>query len=105
MNSVIILCAGEGLRMKNKIPKQFLDLKGKMIFEYSIDVFLNNKNINEVILVCNKLWNDKINKSYKEINIINGGKNRSQSSFQGLLNCSKKCNIIHLIYSIMAVYK
>ena len=44
MNSVVIVSAGRGSRMKADINKQFLKLKGKEVIAHTIDKFYNNKN-------------------------------------------------------------
>jgi len=97
MNSVIILAGGNGSRMKSEIPKQFLLLKNKQILEYSIDTFLKNDNIYEIILVCNKYWRYKVNNLSKKIKIILGGNTRTKSVYNGLQNCHKDCRniVIH----------
>ena len=37
--SVIIVAAGSGKRMKSAIAKQYLDLKGRSILSYTVEVF------------------------------------------------------------------
>ena len=56
MNSVIILAGGSGIRMDENIPKQFIKINNKMILEYSLEEFIKNKNIDEIIIVCHKNW-------------------------------------------------
>ena len=46
MNSVVIVSAGRGSRMKADINKQFLKLKGKEVIAHTIDKFYNNKRQN-----------------------------------------------------------
>ena len=95
-NSAIILAGGSGLRMESKTPKQFLLLNKKRILDYSIDSFLNNKNIDEIIIVSQINWIGKINDN-KKITITNGGETRTQSVLSGLLSCNENCKkvIIH----------
>jgi 2-C-methyl-D-erythritol 4-phosphate cytidylyltransferase len=47
----LIVAGGNGTRMKNDIPKQFLFLKNKPILYYSIKVFLDTYDDIEIILV------------------------------------------------------
>ena len=91
MNSAIILAAGSGTRFDSKIPKQFTNLKNKMIVEHSIDTFSNNNNINEIILVCPNKWQNNLKKKYKKIKLTNGGKTRLESSYAGLLKSDNRC--------------
>ena len=90
INSAIILAGGNGTRMKSDIPKQFKVINNKMILEYSLKEFSNNKYIDEIILVCAKTWVNKIKKKYPYVKIVHGGKSRSESSFIGLKSCNPK---------------
>ena len=54
MNSVIILSGGKGKRMGADISKQFISINGKPILYYTIKKFMENKLINEIILVLPK---------------------------------------------------
>ena len=51
MNSVVIVSAGRGSRMKADINKQFLKLKRKEVIAHTIDKFYNNTNIDEIVVV------------------------------------------------------
>ena len=95
MNSVLILSGGIGKRMGIDIPKQFLRIKNKFILEYSLDIFYKNKEIDEIIIVCNKNYINKIDYLSEKFKIVEAGKNRTESSFNGLKNCNSKCiNVI-----------
>ncbi len=47
----LIVAAGNGTRMKNDLPKQFMLLKNKPVLYYTINAFLNAYNDMEIILV------------------------------------------------------
>jgi 2-C-methyl-D-erythritol 4-phosphate cytidylyltransferase len=94
MNSAIILAGGTGSRINSKIPKQFIEFDSKKVIDFSITAFKQNKNIDEIILVLNKIWIDKLKNEYKDCILIEGGKSRSQSSLNGIYACSKKSNNI-----------
>jgi 2-C-methyl-D-erythritol 4-phosphate cytidylyltransferase len=49
-NHAIILIGGSGSRFSKEKPKQFFKLKGKEIVYYSIYNFLQNKNIDKIII-------------------------------------------------------
>lgn len=92
MNSVIILAGGIGSRFKSSIPKQFSNLNDKQtVLSFVINQFIKNQLVNEIIIVVSKSWLKKIQNEFKDLKVIAGGKNRSQSSFNGLKACSKKC--------------
>jgi len=97
MNSAIILAGGNGTRMDSNIPKQFLVLNDKMLIQYSVDQFVKNKNIDEIIIVSCNDWIQKLKYIYNNISIIKGGTSRISSSIKGLLACNKMCQnvLIH----------
>ena len=78
--SVIILCGGQGQRLRpltQKIPKALIKIKNKAIIEYIINHFLKYK-INNIIIVTgykHKLLKKFINKKYKnkKIRILDTG--------------------------------
>ena len=96
-NSAIILAGGQGLRMESEIPKQFLLINKKKILDYSIDTLLNNKNIDEIIIVCHLDWIESINYNNNNITIADGGETRTESVLSGLLCCNVECKkvVIH----------
>ena len=55
MNSVIILSGGRGKRMGADISKQFISVNDKPILYYTIKKFMDNKLIDEIILVFQKM--------------------------------------------------
>ena len=91
MNSAIILASGSGIRFGSKKPKQFTNLKNKMIVEHSIDIFYNNNNIDEIILVCPNKWQNNLGEKYKKLKFANGGETRLESSYIGLLQSDSRC--------------
>ena len=50
-NTAIVLAAGQGKRMKSKIQKQFIELKGKPVLYYSLRCFQDSPLIQDIILV------------------------------------------------------
>ena len=87
-NCFIILAAGQSKRFKSKKPKQYILYKGKYLYEHSIDKVLKSRLFKHIILVIN---NKKlIKKKYpKTVKIINGGKERSDSSLKALKFANK----------------
>ena len=77
-NCFILLAAGKGKRFDLKEKKQFINYKNKPLFMHSIDKAKKSKLFNRIILVTNKQI--KISK----VNVIKGGKERSDSSFKAL---------------------
>ena len=82
-NYFIILASGQSKRFNSTKPKQFNKYKNKALFEHSVDKAINSKLFKKIILVTND--KKQIKKKYpKNVIIINGGKERSDSSLKGL---------------------
>lgn len=55
MNIGLIFAGGTGTRMNSKArPKQFLELHGKPLLIYTLEVFENHPDIDEIVVVCLK---------------------------------------------------
>lgn len=96
MNIAVILSAGVGSRMKNVLPKQFIEVDNKPVFLYTLEKFLLNKNIDKIILVINKdfadLYEYYLNKySINNVELVNGGNTRQLSTFNALSYLKDKC--------------
>ncbi|MFC1511375.1 2-C-methyl-D-erythritol 4-phosphate cytidylyltransferase [Candidatus Margulisiibacteriota bacterium] len=80
----IITAAGSGKRMGQ--PKQFLELAGKPMLEWTVAVFEKCKAIDEIILVVNSedVPRAKELKFSKIKQVVAGGKERQDSVFNGL---------------------
>ena len=52
--TAIVLAAGQGKRMGTKVQKQYLEISGKPVLFYSLDVFQKSELIDEVVLVVGK---------------------------------------------------
>ena len=100
MNSVIIVAAGSGKRMKRNINKQFIKLNEKEIIAHTIDAFYKNENINEIIVCIKKEEEEFFKKEiiqkndFKNIKIAYGGKERQDSIYNGLKSVNKNCKIV-----------
>ena len=100
-NIAIIVCSGVGKRMGTNIPKQFLKVNNKPIICYTIDKFENCSQIDEIIIVTNKNYidyfkNDIVhNYNYKKIvKVVEGGKERLNSVYNGINSIEDKNNIV-----------
>ena len=82
-NYFIILASGQSKRFNSKNLKQFITYKNKALFEHSLDKAIKSKLFKKIILVTNhkKLIKKKIS---KKVQIIKGGKERSDSSLIAL---------------------
>lgn len=93
MNIALVLAAGSGTRMNNAQPKQFMLVKDKPLFLYSVEAFQNNKDIDAIVIATNGESIDLV-KGYtkglnKVISVIKGGETRQQSVYNGLKEIEK----------------
>ncbi len=82
-NYFIILAAGSGKRFNSKKPKQYFLYKNKELFEHSLIKSIKSKLFKKIILIVDNP--KKIKKKYsKEVLVIKGGSERSDSSLIAL---------------------
>ena len=82
-NYFIILASGQSKRFNSNSPKQYFNYKNKPLFEHSIKKALDSKLFKKIILIINN--KKQIKKKFsKNVVIIKGGKERSDSSLIGL---------------------
>ncbi|RBQ30113.1 2-C-methyl-D-erythritol 4-phosphate cytidylyltransferase [Aliarcobacter vitoriensis] len=90
MNIAIILSAGSGSRFGSDVPKQFINLAGKNIIEYTIAAFEQNDKIDEICIVTDTIYHEKLleisknNNFIKVKKVIQGGVERKDSSYNAI---------------------
>ena len=82
-NYFIILASGQSKRFNSKKPKQFNIYKNTALFKHSLEKAIKSKLFKKIILVVNNKKNIK-EKFPKNVSIIKGGKERSDSSLIAL---------------------
>lgn len=99
-NYAVIVAAGKGKRMKLPINKQFINIQGKPLLYYSINVFSENPLIDKIVLVCAEdeieYCKQEIVKKYnfkKVVKIVSGGEERQNSVFNGL-KVLENCDVV-----------
>ena len=88
---LILLAAGKGERMCLPLNKIFYKFEktGKMVIEYSLDVFLNDERCSKIVIVYNENDCDLVDEVVKKygsskIDICKGGITRQESILNGL---------------------
>ena len=91
MNIAIVFSGGTGQRMNTKtVPKQFLQLHGKPILIYTLELFQQAPSIDAIVLVMLESWipyTDDLIDRYKITKIkavVPGGKTGQESIFNGV---------------------
>lgn len=89
--TAIVLAAGQGKRMGTKVQKQYLEISGKPVLFYSLDVFQKSNIIDDIILVVGENQEDYCQKEIVEkygitkvSKIVKGGAERFYSVWNGL---------------------
>lgn len=98
MNTAIIVAAGSGKRFGSETPKQFLEIKGKLLIEYTIERFQAAASIDSIVLVVAESQVQHCEKFAaifsKLEKIVAGGPTRTASVLNGLLAVDSKCEIV-----------
>ena len=92
--SFILLAGGNSIRFKSKLPKVYHKIAGKTLIELSINKIKQFKEFKKIVVVYNK----KHFKFLKKINLTNitvveGGKNRQESTYNALKYLQKQKKI------------
>ena len=95
MISVILLAAGKSERTNLGYNKMMYRYKDHYLIEYPLQRFLHHKEIDEVILVCNKNDYHELLKLHLPCKITIGGNTRTESVKNGLDLVTNKKVIIH----------
>lgn len=98
--TAIVLAGGSGSRMNSTVKKQYLLLDGIPVLAYSLSVFQENPQIDEIILVCGtgevEQCRQEIVEKYnftKVQHIVEGGKERYHSVYEGL-KAAENCKYV-----------
>lgn len=89
--AAIIPCAGQGKRMGSKVSKPYIDIGGRPLVTYTLDVFQNHPYIDTIIMVVRKeeleyCRENIVNKhSFTKVKaVVTGGKERQDSISLGI---------------------
>ena len=99
-NVAIIFAGGSGTRMNTvSRPKQFLELNGKPVIIYTLELFDNHPEIDDIVVVCIEPWISFLKKQLKkfEINkvvaVVPGGDTGQDSIYNGLNAAKEHCGL------------
>lgn len=90
MNTALILAGGVDSRFKMDIPKQFVNVNNRPVIVYTLEIFQNHPDIDEIIVICLDGWQEMVRVYGKQFNIskltgiISGGKDAQESTYKGL---------------------
>ncbi len=91
MNIAVIFAGGAGKRMHTKArPKQFLELNGKPIIIYTLELFDNHPQIDAIVVACIEPWIPFLKKMIRKfeinkvVSIVPGGETGQDSIYNAL---------------------
>lgn len=104
-NIAVIFAGGSGKRMNTvSRPKQFLELNGKPVIIYTLELFDNHPQIDGIVCVCIESWIPFLEKQLKKFEIskvgviVPGGETGQDSIYNGLVATLKTygsdCNVL-----------
>lgn len=87
----VVVAGGKGTRMGNtQLPKQYLMLGNKPVIIHTVEQFLLNDSVDQVVLCCPEAWIDYTQELIREyikggenIVIVQGGSTRNDSMING----------------------
>lgn len=91
LNIALITAGGAGFRMSSRnLPKQFLELHGKPIIIYTLELFEFHPEIDAIVISCLDGWQDYLRNQLerfhirKVVSVVVGGSSREESIRNGL---------------------
>jgi 2-C-methyl-D-erythritol 4-phosphate cytidylyltransferase len=92
----VIPAGGKGKRSGSSVPKQYVKFNKKELIVYTLEVFQQNKLINEIVISADTSRFPLLNRLKSKYNlnkitsVVEGGKERQDSVYRGL--CAIHCN-------------
>jgi len=83
----VILAAGDSTRFDAEVNKLFYKVNGKELVLYPVETFLENNEIDEVLIVSSKSNNSELEKlltKHQSVSIVLGGDSRQESEYCAL---------------------
>ena len=91
MNVAMIIAGGSGQRMKQDIPKQFINVNDRPVIVYTLEAFQKHPNIDAISVVCLEGWEQILWAYAKQFNIdklkwvFPGGNSGQESLKNGIM--------------------
>ncbi len=97
MNNIAVIFAGGSGKRMNTVsrPKQFLELNGKPVIIYTLELFDNHPDIDAICVVCIEPWIPFLKKQLKKfeitkvVDIVPGGNTGQDSIYNGLFAANR----------------
>lgn len=96
MNIALIIAGGTGARMRQEIPKQFLNVNDKPVIVYTLEAFQSHPDIDKIGVVCVDGWHDILKAYARQYKVdkldwvVSGGENGQSSIRNGVFEAEKR---------------
>ena len=97
MNVALIVAAGNGHRMRQDIPKQFLNVYDKPVVIYTLECFQRHPEIDAIEVVCLEGWEEILRAYARQFDvdklrwIVPGGETAQESIRNGVFHLRDLC--------------
>lgn len=99
MNIALILSGGTGTRLGGDIPKQYIEVDGRIVLSYCFETIVKCKKIDGVWIAAAEQWHDVILRCVEKYDgekkfkgFSKPGENRQLSIFNGLCDIRSRCS-------------
>src|SRR3990167_6677840 len=95
--TAILLMGGEGTRFVSPLPKQFHRINGRPIFLHTLEQFISLQAFHQILLAVPENQVQQVQQEvckYPEVEVIQGGQTRQESSYRALQSCSKETDFV-----------
>lgn len=99
----VVLAGGVGSRVGAGRPKQFVEILGKPVIAYTLDIFQRNPKVDAIEVVCHKDWREYLDETIAKNNftkvkwVVDGGATFQESCMNGI-------NHLKNFYLIMTIF-
>ena len=90
MTHLLLLAGGIGQRVGAGRPKQFVEVLGRPVIAYTLEIFEKHSEIDDILVVCHQEWRDVLEGIIKEngfakvVKVVEGGEDFQHSMLNGV---------------------
>lgn len=98
MTVAVIIAGGSGKRMRQEIPKQFINVNDKPVLIYTLEAFQKHPEVDKILVVCIDGWQDILSAYAKQNGItklewiVSGGETGQESIRNGVMALDGICS-------------
>ena len=89
MTHLVLLAGGVGERVGAGMPKQFVEVLGRPVIAYTLEIFEKHREIDDILVVCHREWRDvldeivRVNGFRKVVKVVDGGEDFQMGEADG----------------------